>query len=392
MSFLPPLHDWLRGDVAFYENWGSWLAGHRVPYRDFALEYPPGIVPILEAPPYLRKLFLYHGFYDFWFRVVILVIALLALVASAWSLDRLGATRRRAYAALVLVGLAPALLGPIALSRYDYWPALFAAAAVAALLCGRGVLACGLLAAGAVAKVYPIVLLPLALVDLWRGRGRRGVAEGLGATLAVLAAGFAPFLVLAPHGLAWAANRQIARPLQVESLGSAVFVAAHELVGLRLHVVKSHGSDNIVGRWPDVVGTASSVLTVLALLYVYRLYVRGRPSPERLVAACAAAVVAYVGFTKVFSPQYLVWLVPLVPLVGGRVGLRANALFAVVLGMTQIWEPYRYFEYYTTFTPWLAWLVIARDLLVVALLWLLVQSLRSRRHAEELDPVRAAVV
>ncbi len=391
VSFLPPLHDWLRGDVAFYENWGSWLASHRVPYRDFALEYPPGILPILELPPYLRKLFLYHGFYDFWFRVVILVVALLALVASAWALDRLGTSRRRAYAALVLVGLAPALLGPIALSRYDYWPALFAAAAVTALLCGRGVLACGFLAAGTVAKVYPVALLPLALVELWRRRGRRGVAEGLGATLVVLAAGFAPFLVLAPDGLAWAVNRQVARPLQVESLGSALFVAAHELAGLRLHVVKSHGSDNIVGHWPDVVGAASGVLTVLALLLVYWLYARGRPSPERLVAACAAAVVAYVGFTKVFSPQYLVWLVPLVPLVGGRVGLRASVLFAVVLGMTQIWEPYRYFDYYTTFAPWLAWLVVARDLLVVAMLWLLVQPLRSRRHAEELDPVRATV-
>jgi hypothetical protein len=392
VAFLPPLHDWLRGDVAFYENWGSWLAGHRIPYRDFALEYPPGALPVFTLPPYLHKLFFYYSTYDFWFRVLLLAIGLVSLVAMASALDRVGASRRRAYGALVLAGVAPALLGPIALARYDYWPALLAVAGVAALVSGRGILACALFAAGAVAKVFPVVLAPLALVELWRRGGWRAVGEGIAAGAAVLAAGFGPFLVLAPHGLTWAVHRQVSRPMQVESLGSVVLVAAHEIADVPLRVVKGYGSDNLVGRWPDVLGTASGVVTVVALLLVYALYLRGRPSPERLLTASAAAIVAYVAFTKVFSPQYLVWLFPLVPLVGGRVGLRAGALFAVVVGMTQIWEPYRYYDYYATFTPWLAWLVIARDLLVVVLLGVLVQALwPSERHAEQLDPARAPV-
>jgi Glycosyltransferase family 87 len=393
VAFLPPLHDWLRGDVAFYENWGSWLASHRVPYRDFALEYPPGALPLFDLPPYLRKLFHQHGTYDFWFRVLLLAIGLVSIAAMALVLDRVGASRRRAYAALVLAGLAPALLGPIALGRYDYWPALLAVAGVAALVSGRGMLACALFAAGAVAKVFPLVLAPLALVELWR-RGRwRAATGGVVAGLVVLAAGFGPFLVLAPHGLTWAVHRQVSRPMQVESLGSAVLVAAHELAGVQLHVVKGYGSDNLVGHWPDLLGTVSGVVTVLALLLVYALYLRGPPSATRLLAACAAAIVAYVAFTKVFSPQYLVWLFPLVPLVGGRAGLRANVLLAAVIGMTQIWEPYRYYDYYTTFAPWLAWLVIARDVLMVVLLAVLVRALLpSERHAEQLDPAGASVV
>ncbi len=134
-------------------------------------------------------------------------------------------------------------------------------------------------------------------------------------------------------------------------------------------------------------------MTALALLLVYALYARGPTSPERLVVASAATIVAYVAFAKVFSPQYLVWLIPLVPLVGGRAGLRASALLVAVLGLTQVWEPYRYHDLAATLVPWIAWLVVARDLLVVALLAVLVAPLlRSERDAHELDPARAAVL
>ncbi|HET7573076.1 MAG TPA: glycosyltransferase 87 family protein [Gaiellaceae bacterium] len=393
LSFVPWLHDWLGGDVDFYENWGAWVAGHRLPYRDFAFEYPPGALPLFTLPVYLRKLAGYHGDYRFWFRVELLVVAALVLVCVAVALARLGASRRRAWAALLLVGLGPLLVGPIALSRYDYLPALVAAAAVAALLSGRGVLSCALVAAGMAIKVWPGVLAPFALFELWRRRGPRGVVEGLGAGVLVLAAGFAPYAALGGHGLDWALVRQSERPLQVESLGGGFVLAAEKLGDGLGRVVNSHGSDNVVGAWPDHVATLSTIATVLAILGIYALYLRGRPSAERLVAACAAAVTAYVAFTKVFSPQYLVWLVPLVPLLGRRSGARASALFVAILLLTQVWEPYRYHQLVTQVPGWLVALVVVRNLLVLVLLGLLVAPLlASERHAEQLDPARASAV
>ena len=390
LSYVPAFSLWLYGDVRFYENWAGVMAAHAVPYRDFNIEYPPGALITFLAPVYLRKFTGYHGTYYDWFRVEILAIGVLTVYAMAWALAFLGASRRRAYAALCLAGLAPALLGPIAISRYDYWPALWAAAAVTALVARRPVLACGLAAAGTAAKVYPAVLVPLALLELWRRGGGRAVAQGIGAAVAVLAALTAPFVAVAPHGVWWALHREFVRPLQVESIGAAVLGAAHEVANVQLHVVKSFGSDNLVGPAPRLAITLSTIVTALALLAIYTLYARSERTGDELVAAAAAAVTAYVAFSKVFSPQYLVWLVPLVPLVGGRRGLRAGVLLAAVVGMTQIWEPYRYADYYRMLTPWLTWLVIARDLLVLALLALLDGSLR--RHAEQLDPVRAPVL
>ena len=208
-----------------------------------------------------------------------------------------------------------------------------------------------------------------------------------------------PFLIAAPHGIAWALRRQIDRPLQVESLPAAFFTVAHLIADVNLHVVKSAGSDNLVGSGPHLASTLSGVVTAAAVLAVYVVYARSGRTREDIAVASVAAVTAYVAFSKVFSPQYLVWIIPLVPLVGGRRGIRAGALLIVIVGMTQIWEPWRYGDYYRTFAPWLTWLVFVRDLLVVALLAVLLWPVRtsdrtsfSGRNADELDPVRAAVV
>jgi uncharacterized membrane protein len=386
ISFVPVFGKWLYGDVRFYENWANMVTNHQVPYRDFRIEYPPFALPVLILPIYVRKLFGYHGTYFEWFRIELLVIGLVLQVAMTYALAALGASRRRAYLALGVAGIGPALLGPIALSRYDYWPALFAVAAVAAIAARRPTLACGLAAAGAAAKVFPLVLVPLALIELWRRAGARGVAKGFAAAVGVLAVLVGPFAAIGPHGLSWALQRQLDRPLQVESLGAAFFGIAHVIAGVDLHVVKRAGSDNLVGTGPNVASALLGVATVAALLIVYRLYARSRGTAEQLVVAAAAAVTAYVAFSKVFSPQYLVWLIPLVPLVRGRL---VAALLVVIVGMTQIWEPYSYYKYYRDFPPGLTTLVLVRDLIVVALVVVLV---RSMREPEQLDPGRATVV
>src|SRR5207245_8442229 len=137
---------------------------------------------------------------------------------------------------------------------------------------------------------------PLALIELWRRNGARAVAQGVAVAVAVVAALSAPLAAVAPHGVSWALHRQLARPLQVESIGAAFYAAAHELANVHLHVVKSFGSDNLVGSGPHRAATLSAVATVVVLLVVYALYARSGRTREQLVTACAAAVTAYVTF------------------------------------------------------------------------------------------------
>ena len=107
----------------------------------------------------------------------------------------------------------------------------------------------------------------------------------------------------------------------------------------------------------------------------------GRAGPataEELVRWSAAALVAFVALGKVLSPQFLIWLVPAVPLVAGLRGLRASMLLAGALVLTQLWFPSRYWDLARELDLLPSLLVLARDLVLVALLVVLAQGYGTR--------------
>jgi uncharacterized membrane protein len=258
-----------------------------------------------------------------------------------------------------LVALAPVLAGSLILSRFDLWPALLATAALAALVGERHRLGWALLGAAVAAKLWPLVLVPLALV--WAARRGRLAASLAG--LGVVLAAFVPFAVIAPHGLWDSIREQASRPLQVESLGASLFATfGHP------HVITTHGSQNLVGH--GAIAAVFVLLQAVALVALWVAFARGPATTERLLRYSAAAVCAFVALGKVLSPQFLLWLIPLVPLVRGRRGAAATATLTTALVLTQIWFPLRYWSYADTFH--LAGVVLARNLALVLLLAILV--------------------
>ena len=85
---------------------------------------------------------------------------------------------------------------------------------------------------------------------------------------------------------------------------------------------------------------ASSQLGVLVGIWV--AFARRDRSREELVRYAAAAVVAFVALGKVLSPQFLIWLIPLVPLVRRW---SVALLYAAALVLTQAWFPKHYWSY-----------------------------------------------
>jgi Glycosyltransferase family 87 len=355
-------------DTPIYERYGDAMSDGEMPYRDFRMEYPPAALPVFWLPTlgggdsddYRRR---FEGLMGGLGVASVLLVA--ALTSSFW--------------APVFVGAAPLALGAVYLSRFDLWPAALTLVAIALLLSGRPRLGLAALGVAVAAKLYPAVLAPIFLAHVWRTRGRREALAGLGAFLGVLVAIVLPFALISPGGVWDAFWRQAGRPLQIESLGAGLLLAAHDLFGLELTMESSHGSQNLDGGTADALAVFSTLLQAAVLVALWVWYARGPATRQRFLAACAAAVCAFVAFGKVLSPQFLIWLVPLVPLVRGRRGLVASGALAAALVLTQLWFPYRYWELALDFDEAASWLVLARDLVLVALTLLLVAGARPSR-------------
>jgi ABC-type amino acid transport substrate-binding protein len=336
-------------DIGVYQTDGLQVRAGALPYRDFPLEYPPGAIVVFVAPTFVGQPS-DQADYGRWFGRLMAVCGLACLGLVLLS--------RPPGWGIAFVALSPLLVGWLMLLRFDLWPACLTAAAVAAFVRDRhrlGWLALGLAVA---AKLYAGVLLPLAVVWTLRRRGLRELRRGGAIWVGTVAAVFAPFAVLAPHGLWESLWGQLSRPVQIESLGASLVMAlAHPAVQT------SHHSISFVGH--RGIGLLTSIVETGCLAALWVGFARGPAEEERFVRFAAASAGAFVAFCKVLSPQYLIWLVPLVALVRGRRGLAATLLLAVAAIDTQFWiEAPRYAAYKDEYRY--AWLVVGRNLLLVA--------------------------
>jgi uncharacterized membrane protein len=298
--------------------------------------------------------------------------AALVLLAGV-ALAGLRASRARTAAALALVACFPLLLGSVVLTRFDLFPAALVAGALAALVHGRHRLGFVVLGAAVAVKLYPAVLAPLAVAYVWRRRGRREALICLGALAAVVVLVFLPFLVLAPGGVAHSIGRQLSRPLQIESLGAGLYLAAHHLAGVDVEMRSGHGSQNLHGSGTGLVAVLLSLVQIAALAWIW---LRRPGTAAELMRWSAAALVAFVALGKVLSPQFLIWLLPAVALVPGRRGQKAAVLLVAALVLTQLWFPSRYWHLARDLELLPSLLVLARDLVLIGLLVVLVRESR----------------
>lgn len=368
-------------DVGLYGDYGGALLDGRIPYRDFFVEYPPGGFLVFTPPALLPE-----GWYLHAFKALMALVGVATLAAAALVLARLGASGVRLYAGLLAIAVSPLALGPVSLNTYDAWPALLVIAAVAGLLFDRDSIAFALLGMAFAAKLYAVALVPLFLLWLWRTKRPRG-RPVLAFTIAV-AALVGPFAVLGWDGLVESVRAQTGRGLQIESLGGALLLAAHRLGVYEAEVLGGSTaalSRDLAGSLPDALAIATTVVQAAAVALVAVLFFRGRRDGERLVWATAATLAGFLAFARFVSPQYLVWLVPIVPLVGGTAGIVGTALLGLALLTGRLW----FFHYREVFgLEGTVWLVVLRDLLLAALYGVLVFSLRRTRMPSSSNTVR----
>lgn len=362
-----PLAEGVITDVPLYREVAARIWDGEVPYRDVELEYPPLAALLLSAAdiPGLR--------YGFVFSALMLLSLLVVIVAVDGIAQRLELGRGRRIAALGAVALSPLALGGLMQTRYDLALTAVLALTVWAAVAGRTRTAWALLAVGVLLKLSPLLLVPALALHL-RARGEGGVRGPLiGAGIVV--AGFLPFILVAPSGVADMIRFHLERPLQIESTVAAYLLALHALADIPLSVVSSFGSQGLAGPGVPLLTAFSGAalvglvgaITIIHGLHLHRGVLSQRDRDRLFVTVAAATLLAAIGAAKVFSPQFMIWLLPVAFLVTGRYGRWAFGLSAAAIVMTAAYFPARYWDLVALDTLPIALLVV-RDALVLAAL------------------------
>ncbi len=360
--------------LIIYHHAGEALLRGKIPYRDFFIEYPPGSL-LAFVPPALfsSNRVDYTGL----FAIEMALIAVAALVLTALAARRLWGPWAYIIPALTFTAAA-IMLHNLILARYDAVVTLtLAISTLCVALGGRYVLlAYFSLGFGAAAKLVPaLATVPLATL-------RKGAARGYAAFFAVLTLFFVPPLLLAGDRFIRSFAYQTDRGLQVESVAASVLMK----LGWVGRTTFDYGAIEVRGRGVEFASSLSfpltAVLLLITALMMYREYLRGRLGVEQYPRYAAALILAYMLGSKVLSPQYMLWLLPLIPLAGrGFVRIGISAVFLAACGVTRlVLIHYRDLVYLRFPGPDL---LLARNLLLL-LLWALLLFMLDRTSDQHL--------
>lgn len=373
-------------DTPIYFDYASRVVKGLFPYRDFSSEYPPlallfFILPrLLSGPDY--------GMFVWWFELEMLffsfgIIAIIANVSwRLWESHSRTAYAVASYTAFTLC------LGSIVEARFDIAVAFLILASLACFVADRSLAAWLLLGLGIMTKIIPVLIAPLYIIIHLRRRQHEEMWLGPLAMLIMAAIIATPFLVASADGLASSFLYHAERPLQLESSWSSPLLILSKL-GYQVQIMNSYGSHNVFASASDTLVLLSGLATMLVLACIYWLFHRtlgnenacGRATgggaddggiSNGLFCFAAISIAAFIFLGKVFSPQFLIWLLPLMALIRTRNQRLVTGLFASVLLLTQ-WEfPYRYWELFLI-EPEMVITVALRNallgLLVVVMIW-----------------------
>jgi hypothetical protein len=279
-----PESDFLFSDVHLYDWWAGNIADSFFPINDPMWQYPP-----LAAVVFLSGYLMAGNTVGFVFLATIADLAIYLLLLIR------GRETQNATPALIWI-LAPLIMGPIILGRFDVFVTL---AAVAALLSVGQARKFGIaIAIGALLKVWPLLLL---------------LATPKGSAFKVLvwfAGTFAAISLLL--SLWWNESfsfirDQRSRGLQIESVGALPYQLWNAGPG-NISSAFQFGAIEVVASGTYVVSLLITLLgiTLLGILFFWKI--SGRLDAANPADIALLAVLISIVTSRVLSPQYMVWV------------------------------------------------------------------------------------
>jgi hypothetical protein len=327
LQYLPyPTGEYLFSDVQLYDWWSSNISDGHFPINDPMWQYPP-----LAALVFYAGYILHAGTTGFVALAVMMDAAVLAALITASKRRAIG---HHLPAAMWLV--APLVMGPIILGRFDVFPTLMM---VLALLAANEPIRSGFwLAIGTLLKVWP----GLGILAL----KRKDLPKAVASFAATSVAGSVLLKMWWPGSFSFI-DGQKSRGLQIESIGALPYMWWNATS----HVVTTefrYGAIEVVARNTSFVSLVITVITVVLLGRIVLWRLRGRIESVPASDVALATVLIAMTTSRVLSPQYNVWIFGILAVCTFEPGKhfeRISQLFFISAFAGQILYPFAYVSY-----------------------------------------------
>jgi hypothetical protein len=351
-------------DYWFYQGLGRLSELGFLPYRDYWVEYPP-VFPWLAVVAYRFTLLFPPTLFkdlDASYHLVLgslLVLADLAIVALLGAIGqhlwpRPEVERRMLFYAILFWPIV------VAIGWYDSLPCAMLLLGLWLILRGQGGAAGAVAGLGFMTKVFPLILVPIAVKFLPRWRDRLAAIIGAALVTAVIAV---PLLALGPtyflasyravfNRSAWETIWAIADGYysygKVAPLGVRFDPSTADYVAFRAHI------------------PTFALTIVFAVLYAGFWLRPVARTARNVVLATAISIVGFLLYSKGYSPQFIIYALPFVIVL---LPWRRAVGYSLALSAFNLLEWPLYHEWFGQ-VPWLLGIAVAgRTALFLALCW-----------------------
>ena len=349
---------------------GDWLDGYR-PYADFIVEYPPGALALFVLPRIFTEAPLVYG-YIFAGLMLLVDMGILLVFWRIPALVRGGLAKsdmvQRYESTLLCLTyiLFTAVFGRLLFQNYDLVLGLLLVALIYFALRKKALLVDILLAAGLWLNLSVVIWIPLLW---WYGlvcRGETGGPRGslkfgeiirtLLSRAAILAGGlgvlYLPFYILSGRPLAYIVQHHFERGIQLDSTAAGILMVGAKIFGFELATEFTHRAIHLSGELSSqgaaVCGILSIIIFVILTIYAARMIQRQSDAAERgawLIKGLLATSLALLVISKIFLPQYLLWVCPVAALLAHHHKPRISRLGWHLFGVNLISIVIFYFFY-----------------------------------------------
>jgi len=376
----------IPGYFGFIEFWqyASNVGHHLLPYKDFAVEYPPlGIAFVTWPGLVTSNPDVYYGIY--------VAETLLCDLAGLFIIT--GLTKQlklKLWQTLTVYTLSLLAIGRIISIRYDIFPSIITILAIYIFIKGKYKIAWALIAIGTFTKLYPIVIVPIFLLYHLFHNTKREIISGIITFILVSAAIVVPAILLSPSGFLNSFTYQTGRGLQLESTYASILLVLKTFGLTSLAIDSTSGAFGVTSSLANILAEISPLLICFSLIATYWLFYREQKGniatkskfgalnlsdATLIVKYSFLAILVLIITNKVLSPQYLIWLYPFIPVLVTQRKIKPWMVFIVIGILTYLIYPV-FYEALMNEEYFAVGLLLARNILLIVPAFLVISDSR----------------